>query len=57
MKEIRKALVAAGAALVMGLGEALKDGNLTVNEALVALGAALVLGAGVYQVRNGDKPA
>ena len=54
MKEIRKALVAAGAALVMGLGEALKDGNLTVNEALVALGAALVLGAGVYQVRNGD---
>ena len=57
MKEFRKALGAAGVSLVMAIGTALKDGNLTLNEVLVSVGAALVIGGTAYQLRNGDQPA
>ncbi len=57
MKKVRKALIAAGGAFVLAVGQSLSDGDLTVHELMVSVGAALVLGAGVYGVRNGDKPA
>ena len=56
MKEFRKALTAFGGGLAMAVGEAMKDGNLTLNEAIASVGLALTLAAAVYGIRNGDKP-
>lgn len=63
MSKIRKALIAAagsaGTALVGGIGFALADGNLTLNEVLVAAGlacaAAAAVGRTVWAVPNADQ--
>lgn len=54
MTKFRKAYTAVGVALAGGIGLALSDGSITVQEVLVAIGAALVAGAAVYKVKNAD---
>lgn len=49
---IRKALTAAGFALIGALGTAMIDGDLTQEEVIIAGGAALLAGAATYRVPN-----
>lgn len=49
---IRKALVAAGFALVGAAGAAMLDGDLTRPEAVVSTGMGLIAGAATWKVPN-----
>jgi len=50
MKAYRKALVAASG-VVLAVGEAIRDGDISGDEALT-IGGALVIAVGVYFARN-----
>lgn len=52
MKQIRKALVAAGFAFAGTLGGLLSDGKVTLPELLLSAGAGLTAGAATWKVSN-----
>lgn len=55
LSTIRKALTAAGFALVAALGAAMLDGDLTAAEGIASVGFGLAAGAATWRVPNDEE--